>query len=222
MRKLLTVLTLICSFSLLTMGSAAFAADSLPADIVQLQHDWAKANYHTPEKAQEEAFKTLAERAHQVSERHVQSGQNAPEAMIWEAIILSGYAKAKGGLGALKQAEKARDLLLAAEKINPQALQGSAYTTLGSLHYKVPGWPLGFGDKQKARAYLEKALEINPDGIDPNYFYADFLSERGEYEKALQYYEKALAAPARPGREDADAGRRKEIEAGMEQARKKL
>ena len=222
MRKLLTVLTLICSFSLLTMGSAAFAADSLPADIVQLQHDWAKANYHTPEKAQEEVFKTLAERAHQVSERHVQSGQNAPEAMIWEAIILSGYAKAKGGLGALKQAEKARDLLLAAEKINPQALQGSAYTTLGSLHYKVPGWPLGFGDKQKARAYLEKALEFNPDGIDPNYFYADFLSERGEYEKALQYYEKALAAPARPGREDADAGRRKEIEAGMEQARKKL
>lgn len=152
----------------------------------------------------------------------MQSGQNAPEAMIWEAIILSGYAKAKGGLGALKQAEKARDLLLVAEKINPQALQGSAYTTLGSLHYKVPGWPLGFGDKQKARAYLEKALEINPDGIDPNYFYADFLSERGEYEKALQYYEKALAAPARPGREDADAGRRKEIEAGMEQARKKL
>ncbi len=204
------------------MGSAAFAADTLPADIVQLQHDWAKANYHTPEKAQEEVFKTLAERAHQVSERHVQSGQNAPEAMIWEAIILSGYAKAKGGLGALKQAEKARDLLLAAEKINPQALQGSAYTTLGSLHYKVPGWPLGFGDKQKARAYLEKALEINPDGIDPNYFYADFLSERGEYEKAIQYYENALAAPARPGREDADAGRRKEIEAGMEQAGKKL
>lgn len=219
MRKLFTALTLICSFSLLTMGPAAFAAEPLPADIVQLQHDWAKANYHTPEKAQEEAFKTLAERARQVSERHVQSSQNAPEAMIWEAIILSGYAKTKGGLGALKQAEKARDLLLAAEKINPQALQGSAYTTLGSLHYKVPGWPLGFGDKQKARAYLEKALEINPDGIDPNYFYADFLSERGEYEKALQYYEKALAAPARPGREDADAGRRKEIEAGIGRVR---
>ncbi len=218
MRKLLTALTLICSFSLLTIGSAAFGGESLPADIVQLQHDWAKANYHTPAKAQEEAFKALAERARQITEQHA----NAPEAMIWEAIILSGYAKAKGGIGALKQAEKARDLLLAAEKANPQALQGSAYTTLGSLHYKVPGWPLGFGDKKKARAYLEKALEINPNGIDPNYFYADFLNERGEYEKALQYYEKALAAPARPGREDADAGRRQEIEAGMEQARKKL
>ncbi|MDP2247983.1 MAG: tetratricopeptide repeat protein, partial [Nitrosomonadales bacterium] len=129
---------------------------------------------------------------------------------------------AKGGLGALKQAEKARDLLLLAEKINPQALQGSAYTTLGSLHYKVPGWPIGFGDKKKARTYLEKALQINPDGIDPNYFYADFLSEQGDYNKALQYYEKALAATPRPGREDADAGRRQEIESGMEAARKKL
>ncbi len=222
MKKLFTALTLICSFSLLTISTTAFGAEPLPADIVQLQHDWANANYHTPEKEQEEAFKALAERAHQVTGQHAQSGQNAPEAMIWEAIILSGYAKAKGGIGALKQAEKARDLLLAAEKINPQALQGSAYTTLGSLHYKVPGWPLGFGDKKKARAYLEKALEINPDGIDPNYFYADFLSERGEYEKALQFYEKALAAAARPGREDADTGRRKEIQEGMEKVRKKL
>src|SRR5690606_3559448 len=127
MRKLLTALTLICSFSLLTTGSAAFAAEALPADIVQLQHDWAKANYHTSEKEQEKAFEALAERARQITEQHA----NAPEAMIWEAIILSGYAKAKGGLGALKQAEKARDLLLAVEKANPQALQGSAYTTLG-------------------------------------------------------------------------------------------
>lgn len=218
MRKLFTALVLLSSFSFLALGVPAYAEEPLPADIVQLQHDWAKVNYHTGKDAQEAAFEALAERAHEVTEKHA----NAPEAMIWEAIILSGYAKAKGGLGALKQAEKARDLLLAAEKVNPQALQGSAYTTLGSLHYKVPGWPLGFGNKKKARAYLEKSLQINPNGIDPNYFYADFLSERGEYEQAVQYYEKALAAPARPGREDADAGRRQEIEAGMAEARKKL
>jgi tetratricopeptide (TPR) repeat protein len=218
MRNLLTGLWLLGSFSLVAFTGTAYANDKLDADIVQLQHDWAKVNYHTEKKAQEEAFKALAERANQITVSHA----NAPEALIWEAIILSGYAKAKGGLGALKQAEKARDLLLVAEKINPQALQGSAYTTLGSLHYKVPGWPLGFGDKKKARAYLEKALQTNPDGIDPNYFYADFLSEQGEYEKALQYYEKALAAPPRQGREDADAGRRQEIEAGVAHAKKKL
>jgi tetratricopeptide (TPR) repeat protein len=142
--------------------------------------------------------------------------------MIWEGISYSGYAKAKGGIGALKFAEKARDLLLASEKINPHALQGSAYTSLGSLYYKVPGWPIGFGDKKKARSYLEKAVQINPVGIDPNYFYADFLSEQGDYAKAVEYYKKALAAPARAGREDADAGRRKEVEEGLLLAEKKL
>lgn len=209
MKKLFVILAMALAF-----GSAQ-ADEKLDPAIVQLQHDWAKANYQTAKDNQEAAFKALAEQAHQVTA----NSPNQAEAMIWEGIVLSGYAKAKGGLGALKQAEKARDLLLAAEKLNPQALQGSAYTTLGSLHYKVPGWPIGFGDKKKARAYLEKALQMNPNGIDPNYFYADFLLEQGDKAAAIEYFNKALAAPARPGREDADAGRRSDIEAGLKRAK---
>lgn len=201
----------------LLSATAAQAGDGLDSAIVQLQHDWAKANYHTAKDQQESAFKALAERAHQVSA----TSPDKAEALVWEAIIQSGYAKAKGSLGALKHAEQARDLLLASIKINPQALQGSAYTSLGSLYYKVPRWPIGFGDHKKAREYLEKALQINPDGIDPNYFYADFLLEEGETAKAIEYFNKALNAPARPGREDADAGRRADIEEGLKKAEKK-
>ncbi len=211
------------TISMLLMGLSFFAQtaiadEKLDASISSLQHDWAKANYHTSKDAQEAAFKNLTEQAHLVSEKHA----NAPEALIWEGIANAGYAKAKGGLGALKFAEKARDLLLAAEKANPNALQGSAYTSLGSLYYKVPGWPIGFGDKKKAKAYLDKAIEINPNGIDPNYFYADFLSEKGDYKQAIQYYEKALTAPARAGREDADSGRRAEAETGLKLSKSKL
>lgn len=206
------------SIVLLSLFSQLLMADEkLDSDIASLQHEWARANYSTAKDAQEPAFKALAEQAHQLSEKHAK----APETLIWEGIANAGYAKAKGGLGALKLAEKARDLLLAAEKSNPNALQGSAYTSLGSLYYKVPGWPIGFGDKKKARAYLEKALQINPNGIDPNFFYADFLSEQGEYKQAIPYYEKALAAPPRAGREDADAGRRAEVEAGLKIAKDK-
>ena len=204
--------------SFIALVSPAFADDKLDAEIAQIQHEWAKANYQTPKDAQEDAFKLLIEQAHQITANNA----NAPEALIWEGISNSGYAKAKGGIGALKFAEKARDLFLAAEKINPNALHGSAYTSLGSLYYKVPGWPIGFGDKKKARAYLEKALQANPTGIDPNYFYADFLSEQGDYAKAVEYYKKALTAPARLGREDADAGRRKEAEEGLKVAEKKV
>lgn len=204
--------------SFIASSFPVFADEKLDAEIVKIQHEWAKANYQTPKDAQEDAFKMLVAQAHQLTI----NSANAPEAMIWEAISLSGYAKSKGGVGALKYAEKSRDLLIAVEKVYPQALQGSAYTSLGSLYYKVPGWPIGFGDKKKARAYLEKALQVNPTGIDPNYFYADFLSGQDEHAKAVEYYKKALAAPARVGREDADAGRKKDIEEGLRNAEERM
>ena len=52
-------------------------------------------------------------------------------------------------------------------------------TSLGTLYYKVPGWPIGFGSDKKAREYLAKALDLNPTGIDPNYFMGEFLFDAG-------------------------------------------
>lgn len=209
---------LIACFLALMMHTSSWATEHLDASIVQLQHGWAQANYQTPLNAQEAAFRILAEKAAATTA----SSPDKAEAMIWEAIILSGYAKAKGGLGALKLLDRARELLISAAAMNSHALQGSAYTSLGSLYYKVPRWPISFRDKDKAREYLEKALQINPAGIDPNYFYADFLLEEGDYAKSIQFFEKALAAPARAGREDADKGRRIEIREGLAKAKQKI
>ena len=106
--------------------------------------------------------------------------------------------------------------------IDPQALAGSAYTSLGSLYYQVPGWPIGFGDDEKAEKMLTQALAINPDGLDPNYFYGDFLQRQKRYEEARAALEKALAAKDRPGRELADNGRRAEATALLQQVESKL
>ncbi len=200
---------------------AAFADEHLESELSNLQHAWAKATYQTTKDQQEPAFKALSEQAHLLTSKN----PDASEAMIWEAIVLSGYAKSMGPLhpvNALKAAEQARDLLLASIKANPQALNGSAYTTLGSLYFRVPGWPIGFGDKKKGREYLEKALQLNPTGIDSNYFYADYLRAQGDNAQAVTYYQKALQAPARPGREDADAGRKLDVEEGLRLAQSKL
>ena len=71
----------------------------------------------------------------------------------------------------------------------------------------------GFGDDAKAEAMLNEALTINPTGIDPNYFQADFLYRNGRYDEASAALNKALKAAPRPGREVADAGRRSDISA---------
>ena len=200
----------------LALSVPAGAATDVDAAMTELQHGWAKANYQTPEDQQEKTFEALIAKAEQA----VKVNPGKPELLAWEAIILSSYAKVQGGFGAMDSAEKARDLLLAAIKLDDKTLGGGAYTSLGALYYKVPGWPIGFGNDAKAKEMLERGLAMNPDGIDQNYFYGDFLLDQGEKDKAKEYLTKALNAPPRPGREDADAGRRQEIAADLKLASK--
>jgi tetratricopeptide (TPR) repeat protein len=197
----------------------AFAlSDNGQAQLHQLQTRWAEINYQTPEKQREEAFAKLVTQA----DAALASEPKAPELLIWRGIILSTEAGAKGGLGALSLVKEAKTNLEQALAIDPQALGGSAYTSLGSLYYQVPGWPIGFGDDEQAEKMLKQALAINPNGIDPNYFYGDFLQRQKRFEEARAALEKALAAKDRPGRELADKGRRAEAQALLQQVERKL
>ncbi len=216
MKKISITLTTGLAFFALIINATAYAA-SLDDSILELQKEWAIANYQTDESKTEKAFEALTIKAEEL----VNSFPDKAEPLIWNAIIVSSDAGKNGGLSALGKVKKARELLLAAEKINPDALHGSIYTSLGSLYYQVPGWPLGFGDDEQAENYLKKALSMNPDGIDPNYFYGDFLIEQDQYDEARKYLNKALNAADRPARPIADKGRRAEIQAKLEKIKNK-
>lgn len=201
-----------------TPGLAQDATADVDAAILKLQTRWAEIKYQMPDKKQQEpAIQALETEAARVSAAY----PTAAGPKIWQAIILSTDAGISGGMSALGKVKDAKALLEAAEAIEPTALSGSVYTSLGSLYYQVPGWPVGFGDDKKAVEYLRKALSVNPDGIDPNYFYGDYLVQKGKYKEAIPVLEKALGAPARPNREVADTGRREEIQADLDKARKK-
>lgn len=187
-------------------------------ELAPLQQRWAEVQYQTPKDDRAKAFEQLAGEAEQL----VQRNAGAAEPLIWQGIILSTWAGAKGGLGALGLCKKAKVSLEAAIKINPQALDGSAFTSLGSLYYQVPGWPVGFGDDDRAEELLKKALALAPDGIDANYFYGDYLIEQDRYAEAVTALEHAAAAAPRPGREVADQGRQQEIQAKLAKARSEL
>lgn len=194
--------------------SLARSAD-LDAGIAELQRTWEVIQYRTPEKERAARFETLAAKAHELTAAFPRRA----EPHIWEGIILSSWAGAKGGLGALGLAKQAKKEYEQALEIDASALDGSALNSLGVLYYKVPRWPVGFGDNEKAEALLRQALEINPDGIDANYFYADYLAHRNRKAQAAPYLEKALGAPPRPGRELADQGRRQEAQALLDRIR---
>ena len=195
----------------LLAGSLCAATPADPAfdtELLSIQQAWAKVNYESPAgDERNKAFDALEKRA----ENFTHQNPTRPEALIWEGIIESSYAGAKGGLGALSLCKEARGNLEAALKLDPNALDGSAYTSLGALYYKVPGFPVGFGDDAKAEKLLQKALKLNPNGIDANFFYAEYLFEQSRYPESLQYLDKAGKAAPRPGREAADKGRRGEI-----------
>jgi Tfp pilus assembly protein PilF len=212
-RKLLIVTALLTVFAFPVYAG-------LSPEVEALSKEWANIKYQLPEKERKEAFEQLAKRASAVTA--AQPGNAGP--LVWEAIIMASAAGEQGGVGfsALGMVKQAKKLLDQAEQIDPDALDGSVYTSLGSLYYQVPGWPVAFGNDDKARSYLEKALAVNPQGIDPNYFYGDFLMSQKDYQGAIEAFERALAAPARPDRPVADAGRRSEIETALAEARKHL
>ena len=80
----------------------------------------------------EKAFEGLADEA----EQFVAHYPGRAEPLIWQGIVLSTYAGAKGGLGALGLVKEARKSLEAALEIDPDALDGSAYLSWQPL---LPG-----------------------------------------------------------------------------------
>ena len=183
-----------------------------------IQQSWAHIQYEVPEDQRTAAFEKLAAQASSFTQQR----QSVAEAWIWSGIVTSSWAGAQGGLGALSKVKDAKADLEKALTLDPKALQGSAYTSLGALYDRVPGWPIGFGDSDKAEQLLKLALQMNPNGIDSLYFWGDHLYRQKRYSEARGALQKALQAAPRPGRETADAGRRKEIEALLVDVNKKL
>ena len=207
--------------ALLATAQVVSASDNaaMDNDIRHLEHVWAHIVYEVKDQdAQLDQIDALNAEAAQIVKRY----PGRPEPLIWNGIIASEEAAIANMFTALGYAEQARSLFEAAGKIDYNALDAAVPTSLGTLYYRVPGWPVGFGDNTKARHYLEQAVKIAPDGMDANFFYGDFLYEQGEYAHAVQVLKHALAIAPHPDRPVWDAGRRAEIRALLAKAERQV
>ena len=182
---------------------------ALDADVLHLALDWEHVKFQVEDKnLQEKQMAGLAQRAAEMAQRY----QGQPDAQIWLGIIISEQASMASENGspfkALGFAKQARDILEKVEKVDPAALDAGAPTSLGVLYYRVPGFPLGFGDTKRARQLLQEAVTNAPNGLDANYFYGDFLYEQHEYAAAEKVLRHALSLPPHPERPLWDKSRR--------------
>ena len=97
-------------------------------------------------------------------------------------------------------------------------MHGAAYTTLGTLYYRTPGWPTGFADKDKAQENFAKALEIAPNDRDANYYYGEFLLQQKQYNQALAALHKAMQTADEKSMAAVAQQRRQQVQKAIDKA----
>lgn len=209
----ITLLTVLSFF-----GNSQAIAATLDEDVQQLSDTWAQVNFELSDDSQEIAFTKLIGQVNKVTKNYPEQAK----AWVWSGIIKSSFAGASGGLGALSFAKEAKKDFEKAIALNPSALKGSAYTSLGVLYHKVPGWPIAFGDDDDAEELLKKGLEGNPNGKISNFFYGEFLFDERKYQQAKKYLLMAKQVPLRENSLVADKHRQVEIETLLAKVEKKI
>lgn len=188
----------------LSLGCFANAAPQID----EYKSRWADIKYQAPQEQKIAAMDDLIKRGEYLLKQY----KDSAELSLWQGTALSSYASMKGGMSALSAAKKAKKLLEHSLSVDPKADNGQAHVILGALYAKIPGKPLGFGDKNKALYHLQAALKMDPQNLDAYYFYGDFLSAQGDKAAAKEIYEKGLRIARNTSSKLADDGRRKEIE----------
>ncbi len=192
---------------LILMANFAFALDTKSA-LNQIKDRWSHIQYQISDPKIQAQEITKLEKESAIL---LKDNPNNPKVLIWQAIILGTKADMVGGTGAIGNVKQARNLLLKSQEIDPLALKGLSYALLGALYYKVPGWPVGYGDNKKARNYLEKALQINPNGVDQRFFYGEYLYRIKDYTKAKEMLLQGAKLKPRKNYIVADNGRLAQI-----------
>lgn len=196
--------------ALIAVALPAAASAGMPEEVKSINDNWARISYQMNGSShQTTALDQLAHQADVLVARY--PGQADP--LLWQGIVVSEQANRANIFHKLGLATRARDILARAYALNPRAGNGGAAMSLGVLYYKVPGSPIGFGDNARARQLLLQAMALDPNGLDANYFWGDFLYAQGDKPGAKAALLKALRAPHDPNRPVWDAGRRGEVQA---------
>lgn len=212
------ILFIFTAFMSVSLSASEVTSHSVDVAMQPLKQEWAEIKYVVSDKQKVSQLESLIKKVDVVASKHPSEAQP----VVWRGTMMSTMASLKSGFSALSSAKKAKKDLEMALARNASAEKGYAHVILGALYSKVPGKPIGFGSKEKAKRHFLTALQMDPDGLDANFFYGEFLLSQGDFASAKKYLEVAQKSPVNAENKVLDKGRRQEIAKAIETVNQKL
>ncbi|GJL76578.1 TRAP transporter TatT component family protein [Nitrosomonas sp.] len=116
-------------------------------------------------------------------------------ALYWKAIAMGKLSEETGILNALRMTRAMERLFLRVIALDENYGHAGGHKALGRMYYKLPGFPISFGSKEKALFHLKRAYELYPNDIIVRSFYAELLFDMGQKHEARKHAEFILTMP---------------------------
>jgi len=211
--------TIIIAMAALAMAEPAAAADLISAAIDHIETGWAQARFAPGDKAAQVA---ACDRSIATTIEIEKQAPGRAEPIVWRGVLMNAKAGVVRGFAGLRLVSDARGELERAEAFAPNAETGRGLIRLGRLYYQVPGPPIAFGNRAKAKAYLLRALAMSPGRPESNLAYGDYLVEGVCFAEAEPILQRALAAKIDAAHPVAKKAQRAEAAALMKTVRARL
>jgi len=120
---------------------------------------------------------------------------NEVVALYWKGVAMGKLIENMRILDALRMTRSMENLFLRVIAINEHYDAAGGHKALGRIYHQLPGFPISFGDNEKALFHLGRAYELYPDDIIVRAFLAELLMDMGRKHEALGHAQFILSTP---------------------------
>ncbi|MBL0010427.1 MAG: hypothetical protein IPP22_04195 [Nitrosomonas sp.] len=135
------------------------------------------------------------ERCIAIADQSLALNANDVRGLFWKAVAMGKMAEDSGMVNALRMLRPMEKMLLKVVALDEKYENAGAHRALGRMYHKLPGFPVSFGNNQKALTHLKQAHELFPRDIMTRAFYAEVLYDEGRQAEARRHADFVLATP---------------------------
>ncbi len=114
------------------------------------------------EGAGEDLLFEMFEQGEEYADKSISLHENA-DAYVWKASNIGRWGETKGPLNALGKANPIKDTITYVVNDLGVLDKTIGWYVIGQLYFKLPGWPLSYGDLDIAISMARKAIDTIPD-----------------------------------------------------------